>query len=85
MKRKLGRSAWVIIITFVGLLIAYPLSIGPAVMLLGALPANAYPFFLDAFYCIYDGPLGLLPDALNDLLYWWINLWDIYGVMPYGA
>ena len=42
---------------------------------------------MDAFYCVYDGPLGLLPmpDALSDLLYWWVDLWDIYGVMPYGA
>jgi hypothetical protein len=54
-------------------------------MLLGALPEGEYPFFLDVFYCVYD-PLGLLPGGtLNDLLVWWINLWDVYGVMPFGA
>jgi hypothetical protein len=86
MKKKPRRFA-VIVIVVLGLLIAYPLSIGPAVMLLGSLPTGAYPFFLDAFYCVYDGPLGLLPmpDALSDLLYWWVDLWDVYGVMPYGA
>jgi hypothetical protein len=84
MARKPRRTAAVILVTILGLLIAYPLSVGPAVMLLGALSDGEYPFFLDAFYWVYD-PLGLLPDALNDLLDWWINLWDIYGVMPFGA
>jgi hypothetical protein len=84
MEKKSRRSTALILIAVLGLLIAYPLSIGPAVMLLGALPTGAYPFFVDAFYCVYD-PLGLLPDALNDLLDWWLNLWGIYGVMPFGA
>ncbi|HWB11960.1 MAG TPA: hypothetical protein VG826_22230 [Pirellulales bacterium] len=81
---KPSRSAAVILSTVLGLLIAYPLSIGPAIMLLGALGVGEYPFLENAFYCVYDRPLGLLtlPDPLSDLLDWWIQLWDIYGIVP---
>jgi hypothetical protein len=84
MERKSRRPAAVILIAIVGLLIAYPLSIGPAVMLLGALGIGEYPFLEDVFYCVYDRPLGLLPlpDPLSDLLDWWITLWDVYGIVP---
>lgn len=53
-------------------------------MLLGALGVGEYPFLENAFYCVYDRPLGLLtlPDPLSDLLDWWIQLWDIYGIVP---
>ena len=84
MKRKLSRPAAVILIVVLGLLIAYPLSIGPAIMARGALGVDEHPFLQDAFYCVYDRPLGLLPlpDLLADLLDRWIDLWDIYGIVP---
>lgn len=84
MKRKPPRSAVVISITALGLLIAYPLSVGPAVMLLGALGITEHPFLENAFYYVYDRPLGLLPlpDTLGNLLDWWIQLWDVYGIVP---
>ncbi|HVX15292.1 MAG TPA: hypothetical protein VHC22_29150 [Pirellulales bacterium] len=90
MEKKPRRFA-IILIVVLGLLIAYPLSIGPAVMALGAVGElgidGGSPVLVDAFYCVYDRPLGLLPmpEAMEEVLFWWIDLWDIYGVTPYGA
>lgn len=84
MEKKPRRFAIAIVLAVLGIVIAYPLSVGPAVMLLGAVGVGEHPFLENAFYCVYDRPLGLLPlpDQLGNLLDSWINLWDIYGIVP---
>jgi hypothetical protein len=81
MGKKPSRSTAIILIVAVGLLIAYPLSAGPAVALLGALGPDEHPLLVNFFGCVYDLPLGALPGPLVDLLQWWVDLWDVYGIV----
>ncbi len=60
------------------LLVAYPLSLGPAVALVGATGTHRDPFWFTVFQCIY-GPLALVPSPLSNPIQWWIELWDFYG------
>jgi hypothetical protein len=60
------------------LLVAYALSIGPAVAIVGATGTRRDPFWFTIFQCIYT-PLSLLPSPLGDLVQWWVELWDFYG------
>jgi hypothetical protein len=73
--RKKHRGIWAAIVLTI-LLVVYPLSLGPAVMLVGATGRN--PFLFAVFQCVY-GPLAFIPGPPGDALQWWGELWDIYG------
>lgn len=78
--RKKHGWAWAAI-TLGFLIVAYLMSLGPAVMLVGATGTRQDPFWFGVFQCVY-GPLALseavLPRQLVDLVQWWIELWDVY-------
>jgi hypothetical protein len=73
--RKKSGGTWVAIVLVI-LLVVYPLSLGPAIMLVGASGRN--PLLFTAFQCIY-GPLSFMPRPVDDALQWWGETWDIYG------
>jgi hypothetical protein len=62
-------------------LLAYPLSSGPAIWLVGA--TGPHPAALFAFKLLY-APLALLlaplPKSCDDAVMRWLVLWDFYGV-----
>lgn len=61
--------------------VAYPLSTGPAIMMVGASGCNRT--FLSIFRCVYT-PLEFVPES-ESLLRPWAELWDIYGVFRGGC
>lgn len=63
---------WVVILLVV-LLAAYPLSIGPAVLVVGANPGNGT--LIRVFEFVY-APLRPFKKVLEP----WIDLWDWYGM-----
>ena len=75
-RRRHGRY-WVPIL-LVALLLAYPLSLGPAITLVGATGTHRDPLWFGIFQCVY-GPLAFMPSPLDDALQWWGELWDVYG------
>lgn len=79
MEKKPRRCAGLVLVVVL-LLVAYPLSYGPAVMLLGVIGAGEHPFLADAVCCVYEPLLFLPPGPLRDSLDWWINIWDIYDI-----
>ncbi|MGH7138418.1 MAG: hypothetical protein ACREHD_21925 [Pirellulales bacterium] len=65
-------------ILIVALILAYPFSLGPAIMLVGATGTHRDPFWFGVFQCVY-GPLAFVPGPPGDWLQWWGELWDVYG------
>lgn len=75
--RKTHGWAWAAIALFV-LPLAYPMSSGPAVAIWGATGGNrTLGAILDSIYY----PLGEMPEPFSDMLEWWLELWDFYGVL----
>lgn len=68
-------------VLLLALLVGYPLSIGPAVMIVGASGCN--DTIANGFQLVY-APLSFAP-ILGSLLGPWIEFWDIYGIMSSGA
>ena len=79
-ENRMKRYGGLVPILIVSLILAYPLSLGPAIMLVGATGTHRDPFWFGVFQCIY-GPLALtpMPTTLHYALQWWIELWDVYG------
>ena len=71
MERKPGRYAAVILITVVGLLIAYPLSAGPAAWLATSTQSDTVGDVVETIY----HPLMLLPEPLAAQFQNWVDLW----------
>ncbi len=57
----------------VGLLFAYPLSLGPAVLIHHRLQPSPWADKIEKFYA----PLENLPEAMKAPLEWWARLWEI--------
>ncbi|HVX15603.1 MAG TPA: hypothetical protein VHC22_30740 [Pirellulales bacterium] len=76
--RKKRGGAWAGLLLAI-LLVAYPLSIGPAVAILGATGID--PVLCRILVTIYE-PLDRLPlpSPLDDALVRWIDAWDFYGL-----
>lgn len=70
--RKKHGWAWAAILLIV-LAVAYPLSTGPAVTIIGATGGNRT--LIRVFQWVYD-PLRPFESALDP----WIDLWDVYGI-----
>lgn len=66
--RKKHGWTWAAIL-LVMLLVAYPLSFGPVVALIGATGTERDPFWFPVSQWTY-GPLALLPKPLRDLMQW---------------
>jgi hypothetical protein len=75
--RKKHGWAWGAILLAL-LLVAYPLSLGPAIMLVGATGTHRDPFWFGAFQLVY-GPLAFMPAPIDNVLQRWGELWDVYG------
>ncbi len=75
--RKKGGWTWVAIL-LAALLVAYPLSLGPAIMLVGATGTHQDPIWFGVFQCVY-GPLAFMPAPIDDALQRWGELWDVYN------
>ena len=73
MERKPIQAAAVILIAILGLLVAYPLSIGPAIATYDAMDE---PQFLGDFIETAYSPLVDLPEPLHSWLESYISLWD---------
>jgi hypothetical protein len=73
MEKKPIQSAAVILIAILGLLGAYPLSIGPAIATYDAMDE---PQFLGDFIETAYSPLADLPEPLGSWLESYISLWD---------
>jgi len=73
MARKPIQSAGVILIAILGLLVAYPLSVGPAIATYGAMdePQSLGDFIETAY-----SPLADLPEPLASWLDLYIGLWE---------
>ena len=73
MKRKTIRSAAAILIAILGLLVAYPLSAGPAIATYDAMgePESVGQFIETAY-----SPLVDLPEPLHSWLESYISLWE---------
>lgn len=71
MKRKPNRAPAIILATIVGLLVAYPLSIGPAALLYTCSKSDRVE---RAFFTVYE-PLGFLPGPMVSALEKWAEMW----------
>jgi predicted permease len=78
-RKKRGGASAAILLSL--LLVAYPLSIGPATTLLGV--TNSHPAAMLAFKVAYSpvaAVVTVLPKRCEDAVDRWIALWDFYGV-----
>ncbi|HVX15195.1 MAG TPA: hypothetical protein VHC22_28640 [Pirellulales bacterium] len=79
-RKKRGGASVALLLAL--LLVAYPLSIGPAVALLGM--TNIHPAAHFVFKAVYL-PLGLVVDALpasaRPIFEDWLDLWDFYRIL----
>lgn len=78
--RKKRGWAWGTILLAM-LLLAYPLSVGPAIAIVGA--SGCHPTAIKVFQGVY-APLFLLP-GIETMIQPWVDLWDTYGISRGGC
>ncbi|HVX16305.1 MAG TPA: hypothetical protein VHC22_34280 [Pirellulales bacterium] len=81
-KRKIEGVARAVFLALL-LLVGYPLSIGPAILIYGATGRNKA--FNDIANAVYY-PMAFVPGPFSTAIEEWRDLWDVYGVCgKYGV
>ncbi|HVX12008.1 MAG TPA: hypothetical protein VHC22_12565 [Pirellulales bacterium] len=76
MKRKHTRAAVVVLATIFGLLLAYPLSLGPVCFLFQYVDWGPMNSTIQDGIALFYAPLELLPEPMSA----WIDEWWNYGM-----
>jgi hypothetical protein len=70
--RRIRSGPALAVVLLLGLLVGYPLSVGPAVMLHRRIKPSPWANVIEKFYA----PLDAIPKPFRGPLEWWVGLWE---------